>query len=61
MTFGASVVGGFSTTDLVLGYQLNEATNLHLRVGNLLDKDYQFVDGFYTLGRTAQLAFDYCF
>jgi vitamin B12 transporter len=61
VSFGPSMVGGFATTDLVFGYQLNTATSLRLRIGNLFDKDYQFVDGFYTLGRSAQLAFDYRF
>ncbi|PCJ39301.1 MAG: hypothetical protein COA71_14375 [SAR86 cluster bacterium] len=60
-TFGSSIVGGFATTDLVLGYRLNATMGLRLRVGNIFDKDYQFVDGFYTLGRTAQLAFNYRF
>ena len=60
-SFGPSSVGGFATTDLVLGYRLNAAVSFRLRVGNLFDKDYQFVDGFFTLGRTAQLAFDYRF
>ncbi len=61
ISFGPSVVGGFATTDLVLGYRLNAVASLRLRVGNVFDKDYQFVDGFFTLGRTAQLAFDYRF
>ena len=61
MTFAPSMVGGFATTDVVLGYRLSETMSLRLRVGNVLDKDYQFVDGFYTLGRTTQLAFNYNF
>lgn len=61
VSFGPSVVGGYATTDLVFGYALNTASSLRLRVGNIFDKSYQFVDGFYTLGRTAQIAFDYRF
>ena len=61
VNFGPSIVGGFATTDLVFGYALNTASTLHLRVGNIFDKRYQFVDGFYTLGRTAQITFDYRF
>jgi outer membrane cobalamin receptor len=61
VSFGPSVVGGYATTNLVFGYALNTASSLRLRVGNIFDKSYQFVDGFYTLGRTAQIAFDYRF
>lgn len=61
ITFGSSMLGGFATTDLVLAYQLNDAIDLRLRIANAFDKNYQFVDGFYTLGRTAQLAVDYRF
>ncbi|MDG2089708.1 MAG: TonB-dependent receptor [Gammaproteobacteria bacterium] len=61
MSFGPSMVGGFATTDVVLGYRLNEAMRFRLRVANAFDKDYQFVDGFYTQGRSVQLAFDYRF
>ena len=60
-TFGSSLVGGYASTDLILGYRLNQAMSLRLRAGNIFDKDYQLVDGFYTLGRTAQLTFDYRF
>jgi len=61
VSFAPSVVGGFATTDLVFGYQLNQSSNLRLRLGNIFDKSYQYIDGFFTLGRTAQLAFDYRF
>jgi len=61
LTFGRSRVGGFATTDLTLAYHLNAAVDFRLRIGNAFDKDYQFIDGFYTLGRTAQFAFDYRF
>ncbi len=61
LSFGPSVLGGFATTDLVFGYQLTQASSLRLRIGNIFDKNYQYVDGFFTLGRTAQLAFDYRF
>ena len=38
-----------------------EDFELRLRIGNLLDKDYQVVDGFNTQDRTAQLSLNYQF
>lgn len=61
VTFGSSTVGGYALANLVAGYRINDAMNLRLRIGNLLDRDYQIVDGFNTYGRTAQLSFDYRF
>jgi vitamin B12 transporter len=61
ITFGRSSVSGFTTTDLNLAYHLNNSMDLRLRIANVFDRDYQLVDGFYTFGRTVQLAFDYRF
>lgn len=61
LTFGRSEVGGFGSVNLIAGYQVSEAFELRLRVGNLLDKEYQIVDGFNTLDRNAQLTLSYRF
>lgn len=61
VSFGPSVVGGYAVLNLVAGYRLGEALTWRLRVGNLLDRDYQIVDGFNTLGRNVQLSMDYRF
>ena len=47
--------------NVIAGYQLSEDFELRLRIGNLLDKDYQVVDGFNTQDRTAQLSLNYQF
>ena len=61
LTFGSSKVGGFGVINLIAGYRFSEDLNLRLRVGNLLDKEYQVVDGFNTQDRTAQLSLNYSF
>jgi len=61
LTFGGSTVGGFGVVNLIAGYRLSDDLNLRLRIGNLLDKEYQIVDGFNTQGRTAQLSLNYSF
>ena len=61
LTFGSSRVGGFGVINLIAGYRFSEDLNLRLRVGNLLDKEYQVVDGFNTQDRTAQLSLNYSF
>ncbi|PCI75755.1 MAG: hypothetical protein COB20_12180 [SAR86 cluster bacterium] len=61
INFGGSTVGGFGVVNLIAGYRLSEDLNLRLRIGNLLDKEYQIVDGFNTQDRTAQLSLNYSF
>ena len=61
VSFGNSKVGGFGVLNVIAGYQLSEDFELRLRIGNLLDKDYQVVDGFNTQDRTAQLSLNYQF
>ena len=61
VSFGSSKVGGFGVLNVIAGYQLSEDFELRLRIGNLLDKDYQVVDGFNTQDRTAQLSLNYQF
>jgi len=61
INYGTSTVAGYGVVNLIGGYRFNEAFDLRLRVGNLLDKDYQIVDGFNTQGRTAQLSLNYLF
>lgn len=61
LTFGSSEVGGFGVINLIAGYRFSEDLNVRLRVGNLLDKEYQVVDGFNTQDRTAQLSLSYSF
>ncbi len=61
VNFGGSTVGGFGVVNLVAGYRFSEDFDLRLRIGNLLDKDYQIVDGFNTQPRTAQLSLNYSF
>lgn len=61
LTFGSSTVGGFGVVNLVAGYRFSEDLNLRLRIGNLLDKEYQIVDGFNTQDRTAQLSLNLSF
>jgi vitamin B12 transporter len=61
VTFGGSTVGGFGVVNLVAGYRFSDEINLRLRIGNLLDKEYQIVDGFNTQDRTAQLSVNFSF
>ena len=61
ISFGNSMVGGYGVVHLIAGYRVNADFELRLRVGNLLDKDYQIVDGFNTLERTAHLSLNYKF
>lgn len=61
LTFGGSTVGGFGVVNLVAGYRLNDDFDLRLRIGNVLDKEYQIVDGFNTQDRTAQFSLNYSF
>lgn len=61
ISFGNSSVGGYGTVNLIAGYQISDGLELRLRIGNVTDKDYQVVDGFNTLGRTAQLSLSYQF
>ena len=61
VSFGGSTVGGFGIVNLIAGYRFSEEIDLRLRVGNLLGKEYQIVDGFNTQGRTAQLSLNYSF
>ncbi|MEX0618184.1 MAG: TonB-dependent receptor [Pseudohongiellaceae bacterium] len=60
-TFGSSEVGGYGIVNFIAGYHFSNTLGLRLRLGNVLDKDYEVVDGFNTLGRTAQLSMDYQF
>ena len=61
VSFGSSTVGGFGVVNFVAGYRLNEDLDLRLRIGNILDKEYQIVDGFNTQDRTAQFSLNYSF
>ena len=61
VNFGGSTVGGFAVVNLIAGYRFNDELNLQLRIGNLLDKQYQIVDGFNTQDRTAQLSLNFLF
>jgi vitamin B12 transporter len=56
VTFGRSRVGGYGVLDTVFDWQLAPAVNLQLKVGNVLDKNYEVVDGYNTLGRHAMLS-----
>lgn len=61
LSFGGSSVGGYGMVNLVAGYRFSQDFDLRLRIGNLLDKQYQIVDGFNTQDRTAQLSLNYSF
>ena len=61
VNFGGSKVGGFGVVNLIAGYRFSDELNLRLRIGNLLDKEYQIVDGFNTQDRTAQLSLNFSF
>jgi vitamin B12 transporter len=61
VNFGGSTVGGFGIVNLIAGYRFSDELNLRLRIGNLLDKKYQIVDGFNTQDRTAQLSLNFSF
>ena len=61
VNFGGSTVGGFGVVNLIAGYRFSDELNLRLRIGNLLDKEYQIVDGFNTQDRTAQLSLNFSF
>lgn len=52
--FNDVVLSSFFTADLRFAYELNEFNNLNLWVGNILDKDYEQVNGYGSLGRTYQ-------
>lgn len=60
-SFGRSTVGGFGAVNLIAGYRFSAQMDLRLRISNLLDKEYQIVDGYNTHGRAAQLSFNYLF
>jgi vitamin B12 transporter len=59
VNFGNSTVAGYGVVNLIAGYRLNKDFELRLRISNLLDEDYQIVDGFNTQDRTAQLSLSY--
>ncbi len=61
VSFANSHVDGYGMLNLIAGYQISDAMELRLRLGNITDKDYQIVDGFNTYGRTAQLSLSYLF
>ncbi len=44
-------LGSFTTVDLGLRYAVSDSTDLSLRVTNLLDRDYQQIQGYKTPGR----------
>ena len=52
--FNDVVLSSFFTADLRASYDLNEFNNLNLWIGNILDKDYEQVNGYGSLGRTYQ-------
>ncbi len=61
VNFGGSTVAGYGVVNFVAGYRFNADFDLRLRIGNLLDKDYQIIDGFNTQPQTAQLSLNYAF
>ena len=61
ISFGNSTVGGYALVNLIAGYRFSEDLDMRLRIGNLFDKEYQIVDGFNMLERTAQLSLNYSF
>jgi vitamin B12 transporter len=61
VTFGRSRVAGYGVLDTVLEWQVIPALNLQLKVGNVLDKTYEVVDGYATLGRHAMLSARHAF
>lgn len=48
-------LGGYSVLNSSLGYSFGPEWRLSLRAENLLDKDYQLIDGFRTPGRSGSL------
>lgn len=56
VTFGRSRVAGYGVLDTVVEWHLMPALNLQFKVGNLLDKNYEVVDGYNTLGRHVMLS-----
>lgn len=61
VTFGRSEVAGSGVVDLAIAWQLQERLSMQLKIGNLLDKEYQVVDGFNTHGSTALFTTRYQF
>ncbi len=61
VTFGRSEVAGSGVVDLALSWQAQSNFQLDLKLGNILDKTYQVVDGFNTYGFTAHLGGSYRF
>jgi len=61
VTFGRSEVAGSGVVDLALSWAFSSQLSMQLKVGNILDKDYQVVDGFNTHGTTALLSARYRF
>ncbi len=55
ISFQREVLGGYSTTDISVGYKLKEKFELYSRIDNLFDKIYESVDGFGTARRSISL------
>ncbi len=52
-------VAGFATVDLRAGYKLSDNISVQIKLANLLDKDYQTIDTFNSLGRNFFLSLHY--
>jgi len=49
VSFGPSEIGGYGIFNVIAGYNISETMALRFRIGNLLNKKYEVVDGFNTL------------
>lgn len=54
-TFTPSEVAGNGILNASIAYQVADQLDLHLKLGNVFDKDYEVVDGFNMHGRTAMI------
>lgn len=52
-------LGGYGLLDLRAAYQIDSAWSLQANVNNVLNKDYQTVNNYNSLGRTAMLTLSY--
>ena len=56
--YSRSRVAGYGLLDSVISWRFSEQLSAQLKVGNVLDQQYEIVDGYNTLGRHALLTFN---
>ncbi len=57
--FDTIVLSSYSLIDLGVNYTFSKGHDLLLKIGNLLDKEYEQVDGFGTMGRNFLLRYNF--